>query len=216
VPVDPEVLARARAEQERLAGRVSLADEPGPFSLVAGVDVHYDRADRLAKAAAAVFSLPGLELVEEAVALSPVSFPYVSGYLSFREVPPALEALGRLSRPPQVIICDGQGIAHPRGLGLASHLGLVRGLPTVGAAKSRLVGAFQEPGPRRGEWSPLFYRDQVVGVVLRTRDGVKPLFVSPGHRVSLSGAIRLVMACTAGFRLPEPVRRAHHLASRLV
>lgn len=212
----PRNVSQARTEQERLAGLVDLSDQPGPVNLVAGLDVHYRRDEGLAVAAAALFTFPGLELVEEATAQGDVPFPYISGYLSFREVPPALEALSRLKQRPQAVICDGQGIAHPRGMGLACHLGLLCGIPTVGAAKSRLVGSYQEPEEERGQWSPLIYRDRVVGAVLCTKEGVRPLFVSPGHLISLPSAISLVLECTDGFRLPEPVRRAHQLASSLV
>ncbi len=139
-------------------------------------------------------------------------FPYVPGYLSFREIPAVLAVLERLTVRPDVILCDGQGIAHPRRCGLASHLGVVSGLPTIGVAKSRLVGDHDEPGLNRGDWVPLMDKGEIIGAVLRTRTGVKPIYVSIGHRVGLETAIRLVLACTPRFRLPETTRAADRLS----
>ncbi|MCB2191820.1 MAG: deoxyribonuclease V [Deltaproteobacteria bacterium] len=209
----PRDLTQAREEQSRLARRVSLADRRGPVRVVAGVDVHY-RGGK-ARAAATLLSFPGLELLSTATAVREAPFPYISGYLNFREAPAALAALEALSQKPHLLLADGQGIAHPRGLGLACHLGVLSGLMTIGVAKSRLVGRYKEPCQERGEWSPLFLQDRLVGAVLRTRAGVKPLFVSPGHRVSLPTAIELTMACTGRFRQPEPLRAAHRLAASL-
>lgn len=209
----PQDLARARQMQQRLAERVVLADRLGRVRRVAGVDVHFSRDGRRATAAAAVLSFPALRPLEQALARAPVRFPYIPGYLSFREVPAMLAALGRLSRPPDLVLCDGQGIAHPRRCGLACHLGVTCGLPSIGAAKSRLVGRHRPPARARGAWAPLFHQDQLVGAVLRTREGVRPLFVSPGHRLSLPTALELTLACTGRFRLPEPLRVAHHLAA---
>jgi deoxyribonuclease V len=162
-----------------------------------------------------VLSLPGLEVVASATARVPVAFPYISGYLSFREVPAVLAALERLEARPDVVLCDGQGIAHPRRLGLASHLGVVTGLPTVGVAKSRLVGEHPPAPERPGAWAPLTHRGELVGAVLRTRAGVQPVYVSPGHRVCLETSVALTLACTTRFRLPETTRAAHRLAGSL-
>jgi deoxyribonuclease V len=142
-----------------------------------------------------------------------VSFPYIPGLLSFREVPAALAALEALPAAPDLILCDGQGIAHPRRCGLASHLGLLARTPSIGVAKTRLVGEHRAPAARRGAWAPLVHRGERIGAVLRTRAGVKPVYVSIGHRVSLATALRLVMACTRRYRIPEPLRWAHRLAS---
>ena len=144
-----------------------------------------------------------------------VDFPYVPGLLSFRELPALLPAVRALSAPPQLIMADGQGLAHPRSFGIASHLGVVLGIPTVGCAKSRLVGAYEEPGDRRGDWSRLLDGDRCVGAVLRTRDGVKPLFISVGHLIDLDGCVEAVLRCGRGYRLPEPQRLAHSLTARL-
>ncbi|MEW5912082.1 MAG: deoxyribonuclease V [Thermodesulfobacteriota bacterium] len=209
-------LAWARQEQERLAAQVVLADRFGNVRRVAGLDVHFSPDGRRAWAAAAMLSFPELEPLEQAVAEGPVPLPYVPGFLSFREAPAALAALARLSGPPDLLLCDGQGIAHPRRCGLACHLGVMSGLPSIGAAKSRLLGSHRPPGRARGAWAPLLHQDRVIGAVLRTVDGVRPLYVSPGHRISLPTAIALTLACGGRYRLPEPLRAAHRLAAAAV
>ncbi|MEQ9509727.1 MAG: deoxyribonuclease V, partial [Alloalcanivorax xenomutans] len=151
--------------------------------------------------------------VDHALARLPVSFPYVPGLLSFRECPVVLRALASLKVTPDLLLCDGQGIAHPRRLGVASHLGVLTGLPSIGVAKSRLVGTHDPVPDRRGAWVPLRDGDEVIGAVLRTRQGVKPLFISPGHRLSLATALEWVMACITRYRLPETTRWADGLAS---
>jgi deoxyribonuclease V len=201
----------AIALQKRLAGRIVRADRLGPVRHVCGVDVHY--FDGMAQAAAAVYSFPQLKRRAHAVARKPVSFPYIPGLLSFREIPAALAALAALPLAPDLILCDAQGIAHPRRCGLASHLGLLAGTPSIGVAKTRLVGEHREPHARRGAWAPLIDRGERIGAVLRTRTGVKPVYLSIGHRVSLATALRYVMACTTRYRIPEPLRWAHRLAS---
>ena len=202
--------AEACALQRDLAHRLLLEDAHGPWQSVAGVDVSVKRG--LARAAVVVLAYPTLDEVARATAERPVEFPYVPGLLSFREVPVVLEALKRLGALPDVLLVDGQGYAHPRRLGIASHLGVLLDHPTVGCAKSRLCGTYEEPPLERGSWAPLVEGDEVIGAVLRTRTGVKPVYVSSGHRVSLQSAVELVLACTAGFRLPEPIRRAHRAA----
>jgi len=177
------------------------------------VDVGFEDDGATARAAVAVLRYPSLELVDHAVARRRVRFPYIPGLLSFREAPAVLAALRRLRVAPDVLLCDGQGIAHPRRLGIASHLGILSGLPSIGVAKTRLIGEHQQVPDRRGAWVPLFDRGECIGAVLRTRAHVKPLYVSIGHRVSLPTAIALVMACVGRFRLPETTRWAHRLAS---
>lgn len=203
----------AIAVQNRLRGKIMLEDDFGTVSRVAGTDVGFEDDGRTTRAAVAILSFPELELVECALARLPTRFPYVPGLLSFREVPALLAALEKLRAPPDLVLCDGQGYAHPRRCGLATHLGLVTGLPTIGVAKSRLTGTFSDPPQRRGAWRPLVDRDEIIGAVLRTRTGVKPVFVSAGHRVSLKAAIRYTMACVGRYRLPETTRWAHRLAS---
>jgi deoxyribonuclease V len=202
----------AIALQKRLAARVERADRLGPVRHVCGIDVHYSADGRFAHAAAAVFSFPALEAREHALARKSVSFPYIPGLLSFRELPAALAALAALSSAPDLVMCDGQGIAHPRRCGLAAHFGLAADLPCIGVAKSRFVGEHRSPPARRGAWAPLLDAGERIGAVLRTRAGVKPIYVSIGHRVSLETAVRYVMACTRRYRLPEPIRAAHRLA----
>ncbi len=204
---------QAIAVQRELVGRVETRDRLARPRRVAGVDVGVDRRRGRARAAVAVLSFPELDLVDRAIATLPLSFPYVPGLLSFREIPAALAALGRLDRPPDLILCDGQGRAHPRRFGLACHLGLVVDRPTIGVAKSRLVGRHAEPGPERGDRVPLVDGDEVIGTVLRTRARVRPLYVSIGHRVSLATAEELTLACAPRYRLPETTRWAHRLAS---
>lgn len=158
-------------------------------------------------------SLPDLEIVEVKCAWGKPEFPYVPGLLSFREVPLALEALERLTLPPDFLLADGQGLAHPRRFGLACHLGLLTGLPSIGCAKSILVGKHGSVGHKKGSWATLEEKGGVVGAALRTRDGVSPLYVSIGHRVDLPSAIRWVLACCDRFRMPEPTRLAHQAAA---
>jgi deoxyribonuclease V len=203
----------AMALQEKLRTRVERADRLGPVRRVCGIDVGFEENGAVTRAAVVLLSFPGLEPLESAVARRKTSFPYVPGLLSFREIPAVLDALDRLKTAPDLLLCDGQGIAHPRRCGLASHTGLVANLPSIGVAKTRLIGEHREPPDRRGAWTPLRDDGETIGAVLRTRAGVKPLFVSIGHRVSLATAIRYVLACCTRYRLPETTRHAHRLAS---
>jgi deoxyribonuclease V len=199
--------------QSRLRSKVVTTDRLGRVRHVAGTDVGFERGGRVTRAAVAVLTFPALELADCAVVRKPTRFPYVPGLLSFREIPALLSALARLKVRPDLLLCDGQGFAHPRRCGLASHLGLVSGLPTIGVAKSRLIGVHEEPPQRRGAWTPLRDDGETVGAVVRSRAHVRPIFVSTGHRVSLKTAIAFTMACVTRFRLPETTRWAHHLAS---
>jgi deoxyribonuclease V len=208
----------AVALQARLRSRVERADRIGEVRRVAGVDVGFEQDGRVTRAAVAVLDYPGLALADQAVARVATRFPYVPGLLSFREIPAVLAAFERLRAPPDLILYDGQGIAHPRRFGIASHLGLVLDCPSIGVAKTRLIGAHRTPPDRRGAWTPLLDTGEgdsaeTIGAVLRTRKGVKPLYVSIGHRVSLATAVRWTMACCTGYRLPETTRWAHRLAS---
>lgn len=205
--------ARAVAIQRELRDRVITRDAFGELRRVAGVDVGFEDDGKLTRAAVVVLKLPGLGLVEEAIARQPTRFPYVPGLLSFREVPAVLEALERLSEPPDMLLCDGHGYAHPRRFGIACHLGLWTDLPSVGVAKTRLIGEHPDVPAWRGEWCPLTHEDEVIGAVLRTRQGVKPIYVSVGHRISLESAVDVVMRCTPHYRLPETTRQADRLAS---
>ncbi|MCX7789817.1 MAG: deoxyribonuclease V [Chloroflexaceae bacterium] len=201
------------ALQERLRHQVLLADDFGPLRTVAGVDVGFEEGGAVARAAVVVLDFDSLVPVAHALARRPVTFPYVPGLLSFREAPAILEALAHLPAPPDLLICDGQGIAHPRRFGIACHLGLLSGLPAIGCAKSLLVG-FHAPVPdARGARAPLLHQREQVGWVLRTRPGVKPVYISPGHRVSLASSADLALRLVTRYRLPEPIRYAHNLAS---
>ncbi len=199
--------------QRELAPKVVREDRLGEVRRVAGVDVGFRERGRITRVAIAVLEFPSLEPVDQVIGELPTRFPYIPGLLSFREVPAVLEVWDRLRQPPDLILCDGQGLAHPRRLGIACHLGLLLDLPTIGVAKSRLIGEHEEPPQERGAWVPLLDGDEVIGAVLRTRAGVKPLYVSIGHRISLPTAIDYVMRCTTRYRLPETTRMAHRLAS---
>jgi deoxyribonuclease V len=214
-PAWPRSVAAAVAVQRELADRVQAQDDTGEVRRVAGVDVGFPGGGRIARAAVAVLSWPGLECEGHTVAERPVEFPYVPGLLSFRELPVVLQALARLDRQPDLLLVDGQGRAHPRRFGIACHLGVLTGLPSIGVAKTRLVGEHADVPDRRGAWVPLYDRGEVIGAVLRSRVGVKPIFVSVGHRVSLERAVHWVMACTTRYRLPQTTRAAHALASGL-
>jgi deoxyribonuclease V len=207
-------VADAIALQKEMRQQVVCADDTGAIRTVAGIDIGIDRANAIARAAVVVVRLEDLVPVEWVAIEHPVTFPYVPGLLGFREVPAAMAALARLTRPPDLLMCDGHGIAHPRRCGLACHLGLLAGIPAIGVAKSRLIGTYAPLDNERGTWQPLSDGDEVIGGVVRTRAGVRPVYVSTGHRVSLHTAIDLVLRCTRGFRLPEPTRQAHRLASR--
>jgi deoxyribonuclease V len=204
----------AIAVQERLATRVVRRDQFGPVRTVAGVDVGFVAGDSVVKAAVAVLSFPGLDLIVEATAQLPTPFPYVPGLLSFREGPAILAAIARLGMQPDLYLFDGQGIAHPRRLGIASHIGVRLDVPTIGVAKSRLIGDASERLPvEKGAWVSLWDDGEVVGGLVRTRTAVNPVYVSIGHRVSLQSAVRYVLACTTRYKLPETTRHAHRIAS---
>jgi len=203
----------AMALQAEWRTRVVREDRLGPVRYVAGVDVGFEDDRRVTRAAVAVLEFPSLALCDFAVAREPTRFPYVPGLLSFREIPAVLRAFDELRVMPELLLCDGQGIAHPRRFGIASHLGVLLDLPAIGVAKKRLTGEHGQVPAGRGEWTALRDGEEVIGAVLRTRVGVKPLFISAGHRVSLSTAIHWVMACTTRYRLPETTRHAHRLAS---
>jgi deoxyribonuclease V len=203
----------AIALQEQLRHLVVRVDRLGPVRTVAGVDVGFAENGRRTRAAVVVLGFPGLEPVTEAIATVPTSFPYVPGLLSFREIPAVLAALARLPELPDLILCDGQGYAHPRRFGLACHLGVLLDLPCIGVAKSRLIGTYREPSLKKAAWSPLMDKEERIGAVVRTRGGVRPVFVSIGHRIGLASAIDYVQRCVTRYRLPEPTRLADRLAS---
>ena len=209
-------LAEAKAVQESLRDKVIAQDHLEAIRYVAGVDVGFEENGATTRAAIAVLQFPELRLVETAIARRPTSFPYVPGFLSFREIPAVLDALEQVRQWPDLLLCDGQGQAHPRRLGIACHLGVLTDLPAIGVGKSRLVGTHPEVPDERGAWVPLVDRGEVIGAVLRSRAKTKPLYISVGHRISLPTALEYVMACTPKYRLPETTRQAHKHASGLI
>ena len=211
----PDAPSTARALQRRLARRVRIEPLPRAIRCVAGLDAAFSRDGRWCVAAAVLWDLERQEIVEDRSARKPLRFPYIPGLLSFREAPALLAALRRLKRRPDALLCDGQGLAHPRRLGLACHVGLLSGLPSVGCAKSRLTGRHEEPGARRGDRAALWDGVERIGTVLRTRDGARPVYVSVGHLADLPSAEALVLRCGHGYRLPEPTRRADRLCGEV-
>jgi len=206
--------AEARKIQEKLRRRVKTVWKERRIRRIAAADVSFP-SKREALAAVVVVSYPGLEVQEEVAVRRECTFPYVPGLLAFRETPAVAEALRAVSKSVDLILCDGQGLAHPRGMGLACHIGLVADKPTIGCAKSRLYGEFREPGKKRGSWSALYGEDgSVIGAVLRTRENVTPVFVSIGHKIDLETAVEVVLGCSPRYRIPEPLRLAHQLATR--
>jgi deoxyribonuclease V len=199
----------AVALQRELAGRV-VGDAPlPPCTLVAGADLSYNRFSSTIYAGVVVLRLPDLTVVERRGAFAEARFPYVPGLLSFREGPAVLEAFARLKSVPDAVMLDGHGFAHPRRFGLACDLGLWLDRPCLGCAKSKYIGEWEEPGEMAGSWSPLIDQGEVIGRVVRTKTKVNPVFVSIGHKIDLESAMRLTLACAAGYRIPEPTRQAH-------
>jgi len=199
--------------QQALQKQLNLRDDFGEIKTVAGVDVGFEKNNSITRAAIAVLDFESLELRETAIARRPTTFPYIPGLLSFREIPAILQAMLQLKRPPDLLLCDGQGIAHPRRFGIAAHLGLLTAIPSVGVAKSRLIGTHADVPEKRGAHVPLMDGEEQIGVVLRTRAHVRPLYISSGHRVGIASAVAFVMKCTTRYRLPETTRHAHRLAS---
>jgi deoxyribonuclease V len=209
----PQTIEEAIAIQEQLRSEVITENQLETVRYVAGVDVGYDSPEEVSRAAVTVLSFPDLQLLQQAVVGSPTTFPYIPGFLSFREVPAVLEALENISLRPDLILCDGQGLAHPRRFGLACHLGVLTGIATIGVAKNRFMGEHSEVGLDRGSWQPLLQSGSTLGAALRTQTGVKPIYVSIGHKVNLITAIEYVLRCAPKYRLPETTRSADQLTS---
>ncbi len=211
----PRTYAEALECQWRLRSQVILQPLPAPPRLVAGVDAAYAPKDQKLFGAVVVMSLPELAIIESVGVCGQESFPYIPGLLSFREAPILLAALKKTRHRPEVILVDGQGIAHPRGVGLAAHLGLLVGIPTIGCAKSHLIGIFSQLGSGAGSFSPLTWQDEKIGWVLRSRHRCRPLFISPGHLITLNESLDLIRQCLGKYRLPLPLREAHLLSNML-
>jgi deoxyribonuclease V len=206
----------ALAIQKSLRERLRLCDEHRlPLKIIAGADISYAKHSSLFFAAVVLYSYPEMEIIEETHAIQETSFPYIPGLLTFREGPALLAAFAELRQTPDVVIFDGQGIAHPRGMGLAAHMGLFLNIPTIGCAKTRLFGSCGEVGEGAGSTVPITDNEKIIGAVVRTKTKVKPLFVSPGQGISLERAVDVVLSCCHGYRLPEPVRNAHLAVNRL-
>lgn len=203
--------------QEDLRKRLIFSDDQTPVRIktVAGADISYSRGDDLFFAAVVLLEYPSLKVLDTVSYSRRVTFPYIPGLLTFREGPPLLTAFERLTRVPDVVIFDGHGIAHPRGIGLASHMGLFLDVPTIGCAKKRLTGIYEEPGTKRGDYTPLTKDSDMIGAVVRTKEKVKPVFISQGHKIGLARAIDITLSCCTRYRLPEPTRRAHLEVNRI-
>lgn len=206
----PRDIRGAKALQESLRKSVRIEPLRRPPRLIAGADAAF--SEDIVIAVISLFTYPDLIHIEDAIANVRSSFPYVPGFLSFKEGPAILESFERLKIKPELLLFDGQGIAHPRGIGIASHLGVMLNIPTIGCAKSRLIGEYNEPGTKKGNWTYLYHDTKRIGAVLRTKDNVRPLFVSPGHMIDIESSVEIVMNCISRFRIPEPLRRADHLS----
>ena len=209
----PQTAKEAIHLQKQLCSQVIVCDDFGEIRYVAGVDVGFESQGKITRAAVAILTWPDLSVHETAIARQPTTFPYIPGLLSFREIPTVLAALAQINTIPDLLLCDGQGLAHPRRFGIACHLGVLVDLPSIGVAKSRLIGQHDPVDQDRGSWQPLIDKDERIGAVLRTRSHTKPLYISLGHRISLDSAIEYVMSCTPRYRLPETTRWADKLAS---
>ncbi len=207
-------IQEAIALQHQLATRIVLEDQVGAVHSIAGVDMAINKEREMARAAVVLLSYPALEIVEQHVYEEPIRMPYIPGLLSFREAPSILGAFSKLRQCPDLVMVDGQGIAHPRRIGIASHLGLWLQLPTIGCGKSILVGRYNQAELKEeaGSWVPLLNKRKVIGAVVRTRTHVSPMIISPGHLIDLETSIRYVLACSKGYRLPEPTRQADKLS----
>ena len=207
----------AVAIQQTLKEKLILRDDdpPGQITSIAGADISYSKGSDLFFTSVVLFSYPSLSVIEEQFSVGDAPFPYIPGLLSFREGPALLAAFAALRETPDCVIFDGQGIAHPRGMGLASHMGIILDIPAIGCAKKRLVGRYDEAGPTKGDYSYLTHDEKIIGAVLRTKAKVKPVFISQGFRISLKTAVEVALSCCRGYRLPEPVRLAHLAVNRL-
>jgi deoxyribonuclease V len=199
--------------QESLREKLILKWTPGEITRVAGADVSYSRETGRLFAVVLVFSYPELDLLESRFTIGKTPFPYIPGLLTFREAPVLMRTFKKIETAPDLVVFDGQGIAHPRAMGLASHCGILLDVPTIGCAKNRLFGTYGTVGERRGSYTPLTAEGKVVGAVVRTREKVKPVFVSPGHKIDLEKSVQMVLSLCRGFRQPEPTRQAHKMVT---
>ena len=208
--VTPE---EARIIQDKLKNQIRADDRFSDIQIIGGADVGFEDNHRITRAALSIHSYPDLRTIDTVIVREKTNYPYIPGLLSFRETPALLKAFNKLKYKPDLLLCDSQGVAHPRRFGLASHFGLLADLPTIGVAKSRLVGEYEEPPAEKGKWEWLRDGNEIIGMVLRSRTNVKPIFVSVGHRISINSARKYVMGSLTRYKLPEPIRNAHRLAS---
>ena len=208
----PGTVAKAKAIQSKLAQQVSISQYQGEIRVIAGIDVAFPNKGKTTRAAIVLLQYPSLNVIEQVVCESPTVLPYIPGVLSFREGGVIIKAMQQLQNSPDILMFDGQGIAHPMGLGIASHIGVILNIPTIGIAKSCLTGDYNEPDTFKGAISDLSVRGENIGYVVRTRENVKPLFISPGHRITKEQAVLLALECVTKFRLPEPTRLADKLS----
>lgn len=205
----------AIAYQKELRALINLQELDKPIRYIAGADISFNKYEETVYAGIVVLTYPDLIVIEEATAISSTTFPYISGLLAFREIPALLEAFKKLKQLPDVMVLDGQGIAHERRLGIATHFGLLTDVPSIGSAKSRLHGLYEEPGDKPFSQSPLLSKQEIVGFALRSKTKCKPIFVSPGHKVSLAQSVEIIKNCITKYRIPEPTRLAHLLVNSI-
>jgi len=209
----PKDIKGARRIQETLRWKVEIIPLRKAPNKIAGVDASFFQDKVIG--VACLYTYPDITFIEEVASVTNVLFPYIPGFLSFREGPVIIKAINSLKNKPDVILFDGQGIAHPAGLGIATHIGVLLGIPTIGCAKSRLIGEYEEPGSQKGNWSFLGYNGKIVGAVLRTKDNVNPLFISPGYKIDLKHSIDIVLSCTSKYRISEPIRKADFISKKI-
>jgi deoxyribonuclease V len=198
--------------QKNLRNKIFIKNDFSKLETIAGVDVSYDIKNNISRAVIVSMNFKNLTVLSSIIAYEPTTFPYIPGLLSFREIPVILKALNEIEQPPDILMVDGQGIAHPRRLGIAAHLGILTNIPAIGVAKSRLTGCYQEPGLLKGEQSLLLSGKERIGTVLRSKNNIKPLFISPGHRIDHETAVAITLKCLTRYRLPEPTRLADKLS----
>ncbi|GAA4313833.1 deoxyribonuclease V [Mucilaginibacter gynuensis] len=207
--------AQAVAYQQQLRGQIQINTLDKPITTIGGADISFNKYSEIVYAGIVLFSYPDLKLIGNATAISRTSFPYISGLLAFREVPALLDAWDKLEVKPDVLVLDGQGIAHERRLGIATHFGLVTGATTIGSAKSRLYGKYEEPANVPFAQSPMYDKDELIGIAMRTKRNCNPIYISPGHNINMQQSVEVIKNCIRGYRIPEPTRQAHLLVNKV-
>jgi len=216
-PSDYESLtpAQAIAYQHLLRKQINIIPLDKPIEVIAGADISFNKYSDIVYAGIVLFSYPDLKIIGQSTAISKTTFPYISGLLAFREVPALLDAWNKLTDKPDVLVLDGQGIAHERRLGIATHFGLITHTPTIGSAKSRLTGKYEEPGDEQFAQSPMYDKGELIGIALRSKKKCNPIYISPGNMVSIEQSVEIIKNCIRGYRIPEPTRQAHLLVNKI-